>query len=133
MVIHAIHTQPNLHHMNPRLGVVSSVEMGGYGIVATQSIAVDEVLVVWGGRVTAEAEFQHLPTALQTHSLQIEEGLYLVPHEDLEPADYVNHSCEPNAGVRGQVTLVALRDIAAGEAICFDYAMTDSSPYDEFD
>ena len=28
--------------------------------------------------------------------------------------------------------LVARRDIAPGEEICFDYAMSDTDPYDEF-
>ena len=51
----------------------------------------------------------------------------------MEPADYVNHSCEPNLGLRGQISLVALRDIQANEEVCFDYAMTDSTPYDEFE
>jgi hypothetical protein len=32
----------------------------------------------------------------------------------------------------GQIVLVAMREIAPGEEICFDYAMTDSYPYDEF-
>jgi uncharacterized protein len=29
--------------------------------------------------------------------------------------------------------LVALRDIKAGEELTFDYAMSDGSPYDEFE
>ena len=37
------------------------------------------------------------------------------------------------AGIRGQITLVALRDIAVGEEITFDYAMSDGCDYDEFD
>jgi hypothetical protein len=49
-----------------------------------------------------------------------------------ETADFLNHCCEPNAGMSGQLALVALRDIAPGEEVCLDYAMTDGSPYDEF-
>src|SRR5690606_33853967 len=47
--------------------------------------------------------------------------------------DFVNHSCEPNAGLLGQIGLVAMRAIAAEEEICYDYAMSDGSAYDEFD
>ncbi|WP_345325886.1 SET domain-containing protein [Candidatus Villigracilis proximus] len=46
--------------------------------------------------------------------------------------DYVNHSCNPNAGLSGQIGLVAMRDIEIGEEVCFDYAMSDTMPYDEF-
>jgi hypothetical protein len=33
----------------------------------------------------------------------------------------------------GQIALVAIRDIQAGEELCYDYAMSDGSPYDEFE
>lgn len=48
--------------------------------------------------------------------------------EDMSNGFYRNHSCNPNAGFRGALHLVALRAIAAGEQITFDYAtcMTDN-------
>jgi hypothetical protein len=50
-----------------------------------------------------------------------------------EDADRVNHSCNPNAGIRGQVGLVAMRAIAPDEEICFDYAMSEANDIDDFD
>lgn len=45
------------------------------------------------------------------------------------PATLLNHSCEPNLGVRenrwSAFDFVALRDISAGEELTFDYAMTE--------
>jgi hypothetical protein len=38
---------------------------------------------------------------------------------------FSNHSCEPNLGVRGEITFVAMRDITAGEELTHDWAMTD--------
>jgi hypothetical protein len=73
-----------------------------------------------------------LPFEIRRLTLQIDEDLYIVTSQE-GPADWVNHSCEPNAGLSGQIVLVAMRDIAPGEEICFDYAMSDGSPYDEFD
>ncbi|MBI3544348.1 MAG: SET domain-containing protein-lysine N-methyltransferase [Deltaproteobacteria bacterium] len=35
-----------------------------------------------------------------------------------------NHSCNPNAFIRGKVTLVALRNIRVGEEITYDYSTT---------
>ena len=69
---------------------------------------------------------------MRRYSLQVEDNHYLVSLSDCEPADYVNHSCAPNAGLSGQITLVAMCDIAAGEEITYDYAMSDGSTYDEF-
>lgn len=38
---------------------------------------------------------------------------------------FINHSCEPNVGFAGNVVLVAMRDIAAGEELTTDYALFD--------
>ena len=43
---------------------------------------------------------------------------------------HLNHSYEPNLGVQGQITFVALCDIAADEELTFDYAMTDGRAYE---
>jgi uncharacterized protein len=42
---------------------------------------------------------------------------------------YSNHSCDPNLGVRGEITFVAMRDIRAGEELTHDWAMTDDDDY----
>lgn len=38
---------------------------------------------------------------------------------------YINHSCNPNMGIKGRVTFVALRDIKKGEEITFDYSISE--------
>ncbi|HMY16300.1 MAG TPA: hypothetical protein PKA58_08205, partial [Polyangium sp.] len=38
-----------------------------------------------------------------------------------------------NAGLDGQIVLRAMRGIVPGEEICYDYAMSDGSDYDEFE
>jgi hypothetical protein len=107
-------------------------EKGGKAVFARTDIARDTPLVVWGGTIV---DFQGLlarPLADRRLTLQVDDDAFLVSQVE-GPADWVNHSCDPNAGLRGQITLVAMRDIAAGEEICFDYAMSDVSDYDEFE
>jgi hypothetical protein len=43
-----------------------------------------------------------------------------------------NHSCDPNCGISGTSSVQALRDLEVDEELTFDYAMSDSSQYDEF-
>jgi SET domain-containing protein len=47
----------------------------------------------------------------------------------LDPAEtiwrYFNHSCEPNTAIVGTRKVIALRNIARGEELAFDYSMTD--------
>lgn len=122
---------PTRSYLSPKLEGREINNKGGRGVFTLASIGKGEVLAVWGGDVYTHNELDLLPLD-QTHlGLQIDDDFYLIPRETC-PADWVNHSCNPNAGIRGQITLVALRDISTGEEICFDYAMTDSSAYDEF-
>jgi uncharacterized protein len=102
------------------------------GVYAIQPLMKDELVVVWGGEVMDYQAFMKLPDKLRSLSVQVEESQFLVPHR-IGPADCFNHSCDPNVGIVGQIVLVALRNIEIGEELCFDYAMTDGCPYDEFD
>jgi SET domain-containing protein len=36
---------------------------------------------------------------------------------------FLNHSCEPNVGILGQIIFVAMRNIDSGEELTIDYAM----------
>ncbi|NWG17677.1 MAG: SET domain-containing protein-lysine N-methyltransferase [Chloroflexi bacterium] len=106
-------------------------QKGAFGVFAREAIAAGELLLMWAGVLVNLDGLRRLPPLTQSHSLQVEDDLFLTPLHT-EPVDFVNHSCDPNAGLSGQIALVALRDIQPGEEICFDYAMSDGTPYDEF-
>lgn len=103
----------------------------GNGIYALQPIKKGEIAAVFGGVVYEWDAFIHLPDRDRSLCIQVEDRLFLVPRP-IGEGDYVNHSCNPNAGLSGQIGLVAMRDIKVGEEVCFDYAMSDTMPYDEF-
>ena len=109
------------------------VGAAGRGSVAVDPIAAGEVVVAFGGRAMTRDEFDLLPLGQQARSIQIEEHLYLAGAPEPEPADFINHSCTPNCGMRGSTVVVALRDIEPGEDLTYDYAMSDGSDYDEFE
>ncbi|QAU25388.1 SET domain-containing protein-lysine N-methyltransferase [Dyella sp. M7H15-1] len=72
-------------------------------------------------------ELRRLTREEQFYAMQIEDYLHLVtPRDSVAGADFINHSCQPNAGLSGASSLVTLRRIEPGEEICFDYAMCDS-------
>jgi uncharacterized protein len=105
---------------------------GGKTVVALNLIEPGEVIAVWSGRIVQADEFDMLPAEIRRHTAQVEENLYLASLGPDEPPDFINHSCEPNAGLRGQITIVAMQTIRPGEEVTIDYAMCDGSPYDEF-
>ncbi len=120
-------------YLNPKCEARPFEEKGGWGVFAHEPIQKGELISLWGGRIVSADELDPNMSHFTQRILQIEEGLYLATPEPLEPTDCFNHSCEPNAGLSGQIAFVAMRDIEAGEEINFDYAMCDGTPYDEFD
>ena len=119
--------------LTSKLEVRHAPEKGGHAVYARKPILKNELLAVWGGQVVTLEQVLALPRGEQGHTIQIFDELYMAPLGMEEPADYINHSCNPNAGLCGQITLVAMRDIHVGEEITFDYAMADSSSFDEFE
>lgn len=118
-------------YFSPKLEVRPCKQKGGLGVFAVEAIPKDEVLVVWGGDVMTQERMAELPLHLRHLSIQVEEDLFLVSGKS-GPGDRTNHSCDPNAGLRGQIVLVAFKNISPEDEICFDYAMSDASDYDEF-
>lgn len=121
------------HHVSDKLEVRIRSEKGGYGVFATETVHAGELLVMWGGVIVPGDKLDELTAVARRHSIQVEDNLFLAPHELPEPGDYVNHSCDPNAGLHGQTALVAMRLVMPGEEVCYDYAMSDGCPYDEFE
>lgn len=119
-------------YLSPKLESRPNPQKGGWGVFAIAPIQKGELLALWGGRILHASQLDpRLPNFAQV-VLQIDEEFYLFSIEE-EAADHFNHSCDPNAGFFGQIGLVAMREIAPGEEVCFDYAMCDGSPYDEFE
>jgi SET domain-containing protein len=102
--------------------------IAGRGLVAVEPIAAGEVVAVKGGHIVTTEQLRSLPERLQNSDVQITDDLHLVAlaEEEYEAVMlFINHSCEPNVGFAGNVVLVAMRDVAAGEELTTDYAMFD--------
>jgi SET domain-containing protein len=108
------------------------IDEGEFGVFAVNAIDQGETIAVFGGHLCDGAELRGLPEVRQSHSIQVEEDLYLVPDEEVDEGDLINHSCEPNCGLRGSSILVTMRAVAPGEQLTYDYATSDGSHYDEF-
>ena len=48
--------------------------------------------------------------------------------DPVPPYKYLNHSCNPNVGIRGHKTLVAIRDIKKDKEITIDYSIIEADP-----
>ena len=100
----------------------------GRGLFAEENIRKGEIVCVKGGHIFDRHKLQQLQPQLGPAEIQIADGLFIGPmtKEEREGSMlFSNHSCEPNMGVLGQIVFVAMRDIAAGEELTHDWAMTD--------
>ena len=86
----------------------------------------------FGGNVINQSELTNYSADRVSRSLQLNSDTYLLSGYVPEAGDMINHSCEPNCGIAGTSSVQTLRDIEIGEELTFDYAMSDSSQYDEF-
>jgi SET domain-containing protein len=123
-----------LSYRSPKTEVRES-KIHGRGLFATADIAKDEIVAVKGGHIVDQKTLRgKISPRLGPVEIQIDDDLFVAPVTDAERDSsmvYLNHSCDPNLGVRGEITFVAMRDIRAGEELTHDWAMTDNDDYSE--
>lgn len=121
-----------LSYRSPKTEVRDS-KIHGRGLFARDAIDKDEIVVVKGGHIVdGETLRREITPQLGPVEIQIGDDLFIAPVtiEERELSMlYSNHSCDPNLGVRGEITFVAMREIAAGEELTHDWAMTDDDNY----
>ena len=99
--------------------------IGAKGIFAKRRIKQGTLLVAFGGYVFTKKEEEEMWQEIGDEAIQISVDLVLGNRRksENEDADNFNHSCNPNAGCKGTIFLVAMRNIRKDEEVTFDYAM----------
>jgi len=90
---------------------------------ASQSIRSGEIVCIKGGHILRRSEI-YSSGSINSY-LPLDDEFYLgAINEDEEPLVklVINHSCSPNCGMRGEITIVAMRDIQVDEELTIDYA-----------
>jgi uncharacterized protein len=112
---------------------VRESKIHGRGLFAIDDIAKNEIVAVKGGHiVNGKTLREKITPVLGAVEIQIDDNLFIAPvtEEERELSMlYSNHSCDPNLGIRGEITFVAMRDVSAGEELTHDWAMTDDDDY----
>ncbi|PYX30003.1 MAG: SET domain-containing protein-lysine N-methyltransferase [Acidobacteria bacterium] len=79
-----------------------------------------------GPRITPEEADRRYDGIVRTYLYGLEDGKTIIDGEGL--GAFLNHSCDPNCEVdeiKGRVWIFAVRDIAAGEELVWDYNLYD--------
>lgn len=98
----------------------------GRGLFAKEPISKGEIVSVRGGHILTKQMEQIMKKPMGYWGYPIADELVLAPLtiEEVETVMmFLNHSCEPNVGILGQIIFVAMRDIRIDEELTIDYAM----------
>ncbi len=106
-------------------GVVVGRARNGTGLFATKVFRANQTIIKITGRVVDYRVLWERGGKFAANCLRFGPETYLDPGDS--PGRYVNHSCEPNAGIRkhnNQLFLVAATRIDSGTEIVIDYSTT---------
>jgi hypothetical protein len=121
-------------YLSPKCELRQSL-IHGQGIFARDLIKKDEIYAVKGGSILTGESLKRCDKELLPSFLQIEEDFFIgaISKEEYHLSMIgFNHSCNPNAGFRGNVICVAMRNIQVGEEITYDYATFITKDYLSF-
>ncbi len=102
---------------------IGKSKIHGNGVIASQGIKRGELIACIRG------EKRHLLVRNKKESLSypnwvgISKRIWIDP---VESAKFLNHSCNPNAGISGKISLRALRNITKGEEVTIDYSTIEA-------
>lgn len=107
---------------------VGESSISGQGLFAGEPISKDELILSFGGILVPIKERytgKYLSSTFVglTDSIALCEGL----DSSKDFSDYINHSCDPNAGLFDCITVVAINDIQENEEIRCDYAFWEAN------
>lgn len=112
---------------------VRDISLNGKGTFAIEDIKKGEMIYIRGGElIQIEQAYNYSPGECPDGIWPITDEYWLGARteEDFRLQKvYVNHSCNPNCGLRGEITCVAMRDIKKGEEITQDYGLLDNYDY----
>jgi SET domain-containing protein len=102
--------------------IIKKSRIHGKGIFASKKINRGEIVFILKGRIV------HWKVKDQKTSLYGPNWIGITKEKWLDvksPGVYLNHSCNPNCGIKGKIQVVALKNIDEGEEITIDYSITE--------
>lgn len=109
---------------NPKVKVRRTKKFGK-AVFAEKAIRKGEVIAIFDGPLLDD-DFEPWTKDLYNHTIQVGPALW---RDSKGIARLINHSCEPNCGIRFKNRVVAMRAIRAGEQVTWDYEMTEKNPH----
>ncbi len=97
----------------------------GRGLFAKKDIPKGEIVGIIAGIVIPIFDIDEYREKVGDFGVQISDDFWVgtSTKEEIEVGGAVNHSCNPNVGFKGEIVLVAMKNINEGEEFTTDYAL----------
>ncbi len=102
---------------------VGKSKINGKGIFAAKNIKKGEVVDHIKGKVVSWFVKDKKSALVGPNWIGLNKNHWIDPKP---PFDHINHSCDPNVGIKGKCRVVALKSIKKDEEIMIDYSITES-------
>lgn len=113
--------------MKNKIAAIRNAGTHGMGLFASRDIEKDEIVADFSdGKVYETDKASDLPKEVADHAIQFEEHKWI---DTSGTGRYLNHSCNPNCGIKDKFKIVAMRDIKKDEELTFDYEMAEDSDW----
>jgi len=106
----------------------------GKGVFAKKEFKPGEKILQFKGRIYSKTEYLSKMKPEKCHYMQIGTETFLGPTTSAD--NFVNHCCEPNAGIKihnGKAFLIAINKIQPEDEISFDYSTSMAEDHWEMD
>lgn len=101
---------------------VKESQIEGKGVFSKKDFKKGDVVFIMKGKVHKLKPNQIEKVDEHPNWVGIDRRTWIDPKGKFQ---YINHSCNPNMGIKGKVTFVALKNIKKNEELTFDYSITE--------
>jgi SET domain-containing protein len=112
--------------MAPEKILVVKTKKYGLAVIANRDINKGEVVVKINGTIYTPSKLEKLSEKkyrdVRNHAIQFHPDKW----RDSKIARLLNHSCQPNCGIKNLFELVSMRKIKKGEELTWDYDMAEN-------
>ena len=125
VILNQVRKVPRVHgYISPHAETrVSPIH--GLGLFANDAIDENIVVAAWGGCVTTKEEIDKLSQSIGYHyALELYPGFYLAERnlDELDSADFINHSCNPNCSIANKFIMKTNRKVMVDEELTADFS-----------
>lgn len=106
--------------------IVKETGKYGKGLFAKEDIKRGEIIASFDGEIYEAEKCSDLEPKIRDYAIQFEEHKWRYSRGF---AILINHSCEPNCGIKNNFDIIAMRDIKKGEELTLDYDLTENSDW----